>query len=116
MIVLTKEQIENHRKVLYGLVGPWAKFMSDEEINIWANNLQRKLDDIKYNWNIKVRGKHNSKLMWHEIENEPVNVLATINDVSNKCQELLNSYPSIQAIEISNINDSQMKYEFSKNF
>lgn len=39
---LTKEQIENWRRILTGMVGPYALIMSDEEIQVLKDEFQAK--------------------------------------------------------------------------
>ncbi len=40
---MTDEQIENWRKVLYGMIGPYALIVSKEEIQLIRNNMQQRL-------------------------------------------------------------------------
>jgi len=43
---LTPEQIENWRKVLLGMLGPYALIMSVEDIQKFRDRLQDKADNI----------------------------------------------------------------------
>jgi len=38
---LTPEQIENYRKVLVGILGPYALIMSDEQVQQFRDRLQK---------------------------------------------------------------------------
>jgi hypothetical protein len=42
---LTPEQVENWRKVLFGIVGTYALIMSVEEIQLFRDKMQQKIDD-----------------------------------------------------------------------
>lgn len=42
---LTDEQIENWRKVLSGMFGPYALVMSRAQIEAYAENMQRHFDE-----------------------------------------------------------------------
>jgi len=42
---LTDEQIENWRKVLFGMFGPYAMVMSRAQIEAYAGNMQKYIDD-----------------------------------------------------------------------
>jgi len=44
---LTDEQIENWRKVLFGMFGPYAMLMSRAQIEAYASNIQRYADELK---------------------------------------------------------------------
>jgi len=44
---LTPEQIENWRKILVGMIGPYALLMSDEEIEILRNKMQARIDRME---------------------------------------------------------------------
>jgi hypothetical protein len=43
---MTKEQIENFRKVLYGIVGAYAGLMSDEEVQAFRDKMQKDIDSM----------------------------------------------------------------------
>lgn len=43
---MTKEQIENFRKVLYGIVGAYAGLMSDAEIQAFRDKTQKDIDKM----------------------------------------------------------------------
>ena len=45
---LTKEQIENWRKVLFGMFGSYARLMSDEQILAYAQNMQSHIDSQEF--------------------------------------------------------------------
>ena len=44
---LTLEQIKNWRNILCGLVGPYARFMSDEQIQAYRDKMQSGLNRKK---------------------------------------------------------------------
>jgi hypothetical protein len=41
---LTPQQIENWRKVLVGLIGPYALIMPEKDIQATANSMQERID------------------------------------------------------------------------
>lgn len=44
--VLTKEQVENWRRVLFGTLGPFALIMPDEMIQKYRDMMQQKADNF----------------------------------------------------------------------
>ena len=44
--LLTDAQVENWRRVLFGIVGPYALIMSKEDIQLWRNQLQKGVDNL----------------------------------------------------------------------
>jgi len=46
---LSPEQIENWRRVLFGMIGPYAIIMPDYEIQRYKDNLQAKLNSLDEN-------------------------------------------------------------------
>lgn len=45
---LTDEQIENWRRVMVSVIGPYALFMSKEEIQRLRDRMQSKLNEIEH--------------------------------------------------------------------
>ena len=43
---MTKEQIENFKRVLLLQIGPYALLLSDEEVTAYRDKLQKKLDGM----------------------------------------------------------------------
>ena len=43
---LTPEQIENWRKTLCGMLGPYALIMPDEEVQMMRDKMQSKVDEM----------------------------------------------------------------------
>lgn len=41
---LTPEQIKNWRNILYGMIGPYTKFMTDEQIQAFRDKMQSDID------------------------------------------------------------------------
>lgn len=95
----TKEQIENLRKVLITMYGPYAMFMSEEDINRYADRLQKHIDDIEYNWEVKVRVYGDDK-PWEEMEAEPTSPRKILPDMQSHARQLLKKYPAIKSLYI----------------
>lgn len=96
----TPEQISNLRSVLFTRVGPFAKLLSDEDIDEFGNNLQQRIDMYKCHWNIKVKMKENKDLSWDNIPFEPTKPYCSVNQIKKKCEELLNKYPKILQLRV----------------
>lgn len=45
-ISLTPDQIKNWRRVLFGMVGPWALIMPEEDIQAMLEKIQRVADNV----------------------------------------------------------------------
>lgn len=44
--ILTKEQVQNWRQVLLGMIGPYALLMPDEQVQAFRDRFQSKVDDL----------------------------------------------------------------------
>jgi hypothetical protein len=112
--VLTEEQVENYRKVLYAQFGPFARLLSAEDINTYANNLQRAINSFMSTWEIRVRFGSDLKRSWNDIPKEPKTPTCSHETISDKCWSLLIQYPQIDSIQITDADDSEIKYLFSR--
>jgi hypothetical protein len=110
----TKEQLENLRGVFFGMVGPYAKFMSDEELNFHADNLQKKVDALTFQWKIKVRLTEQKDIPWSQINFEPNAPILTNNQISSTCKSLLAKYPGIEEIQVMDINPHSVILHFNR--
>lgn len=111
----TPEQISNLRRVLSVQFGTMAYVFPDESIDAFANEIQHRVDTIKYIWEVRVRLQDNINLSWTEIEKEqtPTPYL-TIKDISDMCKRLLVKCPGIVAINISNGHEPEIGYTFER--
>lgn len=96
----TPEQISNLRRVLFMRVGPYANFLSDDDIEEFANNLQKRIDQEKFYWNIKVKHRRNADWPWEEIESEPTAPHCSVNQIKKSCESLLKKYPKIWQLRV----------------
>lgn len=112
----TPEQIENHRKVLSNMLGPVVvRFFSDDDIDAYADRLQKQIDDIKYYWDIKVRLDNMSpKLPWDKIPKEPTSPYATADEIKHAARHLINSYPTIAEVRIADTETKTEVFVFSR--
>ena len=97
----TPEQIGNLRLALSTRFGIFAKFLSDDEIDNYANRLQREVDNLTYNWEIRVRFQDTKVQDWHAVKKEPTCPTCSIGDIRIKCNELLDKYPKIHSIRVN---------------
>lgn len=95
----TKQQIENLRMVFRQLYGTIDFFLNDEEINYWADTMQKRIDNIKYVWNVKIRTEENKDTPWKDIKEEPTAPHASEKDIELKGSELIHKFPKIYEIQ-----------------
>lgn len=100
----TPEQISNLRKVLVSLIGPFALFASEEQINAFADELQRKIDSKKIHWAIKCR-LVNMVMDWSQISEEPTEPYCSKIELKKKVEELFSKYPKLIEVMARDIND-----------
>ena len=98
----TKEQIKNLRMVFTSMFGPVGLILSDEDINRWGDMIQKQVDEVKYMWNVKIKTFDNKDRDWKEIEPEPTLPYASEKIIQEKAISLINKYPSILEIELTN--------------
>lgn len=104
----TDEQIANIRRVMGGMFGPIAVLMSDEQVESFANELQRRAyeaDKSVYVWMTQIRLQIDDR-DWSDIPYEPKMPSATISQMTKTCERMLTNYPYIQAIQISSEKES----------
>lgn len=95
----TPEQIRNLRWVLYMQIGAPALFLSEEQIDAFANALQRQVDSTKYEWVIKVKLVENSSEAYEDIRPEPVRPVATLEQLHKLVSEVMLRHP-VQLLEV----------------
>lgn len=100
----TKEQINNLRNVVGMMSGGFAFLFSDEQIDNFGDRLQNQINSVNfiYVWEIRVRTKDNCEKEWSQIEKEPTSPCCTLEDISSNCARLLEKYPAIVSIQVSN--------------
>lgn len=97
----TPKQIENLKSAMRVMYGPFVTmFVSDQDVNDWANRLQNDLDDIQGTWEVKVRLNSQRGMDWDQIEDEPILTSASLSQMRKKCSELLDKYPAIDSLHI----------------
>lgn len=98
----TPEQIENLRTVLVSLVGSVALFMTEMEIDEWANRLQGQIEEMgtPHFWSIKIRLSEHENKSWDLINPEPKTPFVSFSVISMKCLHLLDKYPDIIEIQV----------------
>ena len=96
----TPEQIENLRKVLLHSVGPYALFMTTEDIGDYADRLQRGVDDIKRTWIVKVRFLGEENKPWKDIHPETVNPYMSLTAARIAYKRIVDVKEQIAAIQI----------------
>lgn len=97
----TEVQIKNLRTLLRTVIGPTSCFMSNEDVDEWADLLQTRVDSIKYMWELKICTQDNVKESWDNIASEPTIPYCTLPNIMRKCNELMVKYPPIIKIRIS---------------
>lgn len=114
----TKEQIKNLRMVftsMFGpVVGPVGLILSDEDINRWGDMIQKQVDEVKYMWNVKIKTSDNKDRDWNEIEPEPTLPYASEKVIQEKAISIINKYPSILEIELTNSMEESHRFLISK--
>jgi hypothetical protein len=113
--MLTPEQVENWRNVLFGMVGPYAFLMSVDEIEKFKDILQKKVDDAVYEWQIKIKMDPNPSISWDSIKEEPTRPVYSIEKMTMRCKDLLIKYPKIVAVQFSDANAPSLSYVVKKN-
>lgn len=111
----TKQQIDNLRIVFRQLYGPLELFISDVQIDEWANTLQKRIDQIKYAWMVKIKLDSNKDLPWKDIKEEPTAPYASEENIKNKAMSLLSNFPGIVEIELTDIGNEEHKLYFMRN-
>lgn len=100
----TPQQLANIRNTLLRMPGPYSLvgfLASDEAINEWADNLQRKFDETTVGkWTLKIRLEEQASLPWEQINPEPKVVEAPLSEVKKQCIRLFRKYHQIIAIQI----------------
>lgn len=112
------EQLNNLRMVFVGMFGPIILFLSDDAINMMADRIQDRVNNLsdKKSWEIRIRTNENKDLPWIHLVKEPTNPSCSFAAISNKCSELLDKYPKILAIQISTTTGGMLEeYLFDRN-
>lgn len=117
----TKEQIKNLRMVFTSMFGPVGLILSDEDIIRWDENINRwgdmilkQVDEVKYMWNVKIKTSDNKDRDWNEIEPEPTLPYASEKVIQEKAISIINKYPSILEIELTNSMEESHRFLISK--
>lgn len=111
--MLTPKQIDAWRRILCGMVGPYALMAPAEQIQAIHDNLQRHLDSKNVHiWHIKVR--FDKEEQWENIAIEPKTPNCSLVTIRNKCWNLLVNYPKIDAIQIFDPEDLTDIHVFSR--
>ena len=97
----TPEQIQNLRLVMMTSIGPYAYLINDEDVNRWADKIQKQIDDIKYHWTIRITTSDIKNVDWSTIEKEEVSPYSGTRDLVKACKVVLDKYKKIQAIKIT---------------
>jgi len=96
--------ILNLREVItYTFQNPFVeKFMSDEEVDKWANMIQYQvnLDSQGFIWQLQIRTKENRQLEWDQIEKEPATKRFSVEKILYVCGELLKNHSDIVSLKI----------------
>lgn len=122
----TKQQIDNLRMVFRQLYGPLELFMTDLQIDEWANTLQKRIDEWentlqkridqnKYAWMVKIKLDSNKDLLWKDVKEEPTAPYASEENIRNKAMSLLSNFPGIVEIELTDIGNEEHKLYFMRN-
>lgn len=109
----TQIQLDNIRAVLCQLVGGYAFWLTDEQVNHWANGIQKHLDQTK-TWGIKIQTEEFIDKSWFDILFEPKYPRCDFQIISKKCYNLLEKYPKILAICIYNLDNHIETHVFTK--
>ena len=110
----TKEQIKNLRMVFTSMFSPVGLILSDEDINRWGDMIQKQVDEVKYMWNVKIKTSDNKDRDWNEIEPETTLPYASDKDIQEKAISIINKYPSILEIELTNSMEESHRFLISK--
>lgn len=108
----TPDQINNLRFVLRTFVGPGESLLTDEEINTWADNFQKQVNNIKYIWNVKVKTKDNLTLEWEDIPEEGPAPNLSEDHIKLKCLNLLKKYSQILEIKVIDVFNDEHTFCF----
>jgi hypothetical protein len=108
----TQIQIDNLRNVLCRLIGFYAFYLKDEEIDAWGDKFQKLLDE-SLTWGIKIKIEESKDKMWYEVPFEPKQILCDFSTISKKAYSLMEKYPKILAIAVVNM-DSFEQHVFTK--
>ena len=111
----TPQQIENLRRVFVHIFGPFSLVVTSATIDAWADMLQGQIDNLKISWEVQVRMQDNMTVEWSDIKKEMTGpVHCTLPDITRKCHELLEKYPLIFSIQITDSETPTNKYIFDR--
>ena len=108
----TPEQIHNLRLGFSLIFGPYALMAPNSIIDMLADRLQDRINNGRKIWTIQVRLSEDLK--WEDIPFEPVMPTCHTETVVKKAWELLDKYPAIISIKITQSDDVLNTFTFQR--
>ena len=115
----TPDQIAKLRKGFAYTLGPavlWPGMVPDEMIDRMADRLTESLVDEKRTWEIRVRLLEHKDIPWEVILPEPRAPRFREAGISLVCKELLQKYPKIVAIQITDSANKDHQKVFGRSY
>ena len=113
----TPEQINNWRRVLLNILGPYTLFMSDAEVNRFADLMQDKVDEgYVSSWKWKVKFLEDAEKSWDDIPLESKKVEASLKKMKDFTRGFIERHPKVHSVLLIDQHTKSETYLFERGY